>query len=162
MLIHRLHSLIHCYQCLYIPDITRENNDRHVREARVVFRATATEHPARICPTTREVRNARPSLKTSFEVIPPLLIRKPVVSGRFLTTSIKKADTCSPKARCDSWSSNCNSVRLVYITGIIFFEWQSSASETVSFSNRGHFVDIFATSISMACMPSCCNRGERG
>jgi hypothetical protein len=91
-----------------------------------------------------------------------LLIKKPVVSGRFLTTSIKKADNCLPKARCDSCSSDCNSVRLVYITGVIFFERQSSASETVSFSNRGRCVDVFATSISMPCMPSCCrDPGEK-
>jgi hypothetical protein len=29
----------------------------------------------------------------------------------------------------------------------------------VSFSNRGRCVDIFATSISIPCMPSCCIRG---
>jgi len=96
-LTHRHEALVRRGQCLVITHIARENHYRHTGKTGVILWTAHHRTTCHICPT----RKARPSLNILFEVIPPLLIKKPVFAGKFLTTSIKNPDTCSPKASRD-------------------------------------------------------------
>ena len=55
----------------------------------------------------------KPVLKTSLDVIPPLLIKKPISEGKFFTISINNDDTATPKSNLSCTVSKVNSSLLV-------------------------------------------------